>query len=405
ITNEIRYKGEFTININRNNSISFSMKGTALSGFKKNRIGLCVLHPLACKGKRVKITKPTDDVYESIFPKLISPHQPFKNIHQMEWEVAEGLLAHLAFHGEIFETEDQRNWSDSSYKTYSTPLELPFPAWVSARETLQHQVVLTITGNTKQKTGKREMVRKLTGNSPLPKIGYCRPTNQLTREQLLKLSNLTDHWRVELRLFETSWRTLLLTAAEEASILKTKLELIVFFSNDYDDQLHEFLQQLSQVSQHISSILLLSISQKVTPADLMRKGFGVIKIAYPFIKVGYGTDGFFAELNRNRPGDLPCDFVSFSLTPTAHAGDTRTIIENLDSQREIIQTIRSFTDKEIHVSPLTINQRTDANMDGVLLPDDQIDYSQFGKAWISFAVHQLSEAESITILLSDKNLE
>ena len=32
--------------------------------------------------------------------------------------------------GETFETEDQRNWSDASFKTYGTPLHLPFPVEV-----------------------------------------------------------------------------------------------------------------------------------------------------------------------------------------------------------------------------------------------------------------------------------
>jgi hypothetical protein len=62
----------------------------------------------------------------------------------------ENLQVQLAFYGDIFETEDQRNWSDSSYKTYSTPLHLPFPALVMEGETMQQQVVVTFTGNTNQ---------------------------------------------------------------------------------------------------------------------------------------------------------------------------------------------------------------------------------------------------------------
>ena len=29
--------------------------------------------------------------------------------------------------GDVFETEDQRNWTDASFKTYCPPLRLPFP--------------------------------------------------------------------------------------------------------------------------------------------------------------------------------------------------------------------------------------------------------------------------------------
>jgi D-apionolactonase len=40
--------------------------------------------------------------------------------------------------------EDQRNWTDASFKTYSTPLELPFPVEVAAGERIFQRVVLSI---------------------------------------------------------------------------------------------------------------------------------------------------------------------------------------------------------------------------------------------------------------------
>ena len=33
----------------------------------------------------------------------------------------------MIFNGETFEMEDQRNWTDASFKTYCTPLSLPYP--------------------------------------------------------------------------------------------------------------------------------------------------------------------------------------------------------------------------------------------------------------------------------------
>ena len=30
----------------------------------------------------------------------------------------------IRFEGDLFEMEDQRNWTDASYKTYSTPLRI-----------------------------------------------------------------------------------------------------------------------------------------------------------------------------------------------------------------------------------------------------------------------------------------
>ena len=42
------------------------------------------------------------------------------------------MWANVAFDGDIFEMEDQRNWTDASYKIYSTPLRLPFPCRCAA---------------------------------------------------------------------------------------------------------------------------------------------------------------------------------------------------------------------------------------------------------------------------------
>ena len=46
-------------------------------------------------------------------------------------EVTPGVEVEVRMEGETFETEDQRNWSDASFKTYGTPLHLPFPVEVA----------------------------------------------------------------------------------------------------------------------------------------------------------------------------------------------------------------------------------------------------------------------------------
>lgn len=139
------YQASFSIEADAN-SISFVMKGEALSDFKKNRNGLCVHHPLKeCIGRKVIITQPDETVYESVFPELISPHQPFLNVQQIEWTLMNGVVAQLNFEGEIFETEDHREWTDSSYKTYSTPLHLPFLLQLKADEKIEQRITLTVS--------------------------------------------------------------------------------------------------------------------------------------------------------------------------------------------------------------------------------------------------------------------
>ena len=55
------------------------------------------------------------------FPSLVAPHQPFRNVRAILHEVTPGVEVEVRMEGETFETEDQRNWSDASFKTYGTP--------------------------------------------------------------------------------------------------------------------------------------------------------------------------------------------------------------------------------------------------------------------------------------------
>ena len=52
----------------------------------------------------------------------------------------------LRFGGELFEMEDQRNWTDASYKTYCTPLHLPYPVELAAGERVIQSVTLRPLG-------------------------------------------------------------------------------------------------------------------------------------------------------------------------------------------------------------------------------------------------------------------
>ena len=109
----------------RGGVLEFRFDGRARSSFLRNRIGLCLLHPIAeCAGKDCRVQHSDGTSEESAFPLYISPHQPFKDIAALSWKPSEHLRASVQLEGEIFEMEDQRNWTDASFKTYSTPLEL-----------------------------------------------------------------------------------------------------------------------------------------------------------------------------------------------------------------------------------------------------------------------------------------
>ena len=57
----------------------------------------------------------------------------------------EGARLSLRLEGDLFETEDQRNWTDDSFKTYSTPLSLGTPHQARRGQVFHQQVVARVT--------------------------------------------------------------------------------------------------------------------------------------------------------------------------------------------------------------------------------------------------------------------
>ncbi|HXF64551.1 MAG TPA: hypothetical protein VNK95_23170, partial [Caldilineaceae bacterium] len=148
--NEIDFIWQGVITGERDGTIRFRMDGQARSTFLRNRLGFCVLHPLVCAGRPARIEHVDGTVEQSVFPVQIAPQlvidgqikpvAPFAEMAALAYEVEPGLWAELRFEGDIFEMEDQRNWTDASFKTYSTPLGLPFPVTVQPGDAVRQAI-------------------------------------------------------------------------------------------------------------------------------------------------------------------------------------------------------------------------------------------------------------------------
>src|SRR5215213_8222256 len=124
--------------------ITATMDGVARKSFLKNRIGWCVLHPMALAGVHATVETP-DGTAKGAFPDLISPHQPFIDMQSITHATASGEIA-IRFEGDLWEMEDQRNWTDASYKTYSTPLRLPYPVEIHEGDRVWQRVTIEARG-------------------------------------------------------------------------------------------------------------------------------------------------------------------------------------------------------------------------------------------------------------------
>ena len=111
-----------------------------------NRVGFVVYHPVRnLAGKAVQVSHTDGTEEASRFADLVMPSQPARNIAGLAYADA-GAEIRIAFAGDVFEMEDQRNWSDASFKTYSRPLDLPHPYRLAAGTTVDQAINIAFSG-------------------------------------------------------------------------------------------------------------------------------------------------------------------------------------------------------------------------------------------------------------------
>jgi len=388
------YKAFFTIEGKADSRISFSMQGTALAAFQKNRIGICVHHPVSsCSGQSVMVTRPDGTSYQSVFPEMISPHQPLLEIQQMQWTTADKTTVELFFEGDIFEMEDQRNWSDSSYKTYSTPQRIPFPVNVLPADTMQQKVTM-IAFNSGESVAPQTKISS-EEKVPFPAIGYSRSGDRrsITVAEAALLQKIPfSHYRLLLQMDQKNWMDDLHGGFAEAALLHTRLELVIVFPEPFNVLLLILLAKLKRKQNLLYSILILQKNKTVLPHALQARVYRLVKEVLPAVPVGYGTDHNFVDLNRQQPVADVFDFTSYSIHPQAHMTDNRSVWENLDNQPDMIAAASAFSaGKPVFISPLTLKDRYDGK------GADKRQYTSLIACWTLMSIQQLATAGSITL--------
>ncbi|MEN8228171.1 MAG: hypothetical protein ABFS38_08460 [Bacteroidota bacterium] len=395
-----------------NGEFIFSMDGSAMSNFQRNRIGLSVLFPIGeCKGLPVEVLHTDGTSSKGVFPESISPHQPFQNIRSLRWEPSTSLHAELLFDGDIFEMEDQRNWTDASYKIYGTPLSEPFPVHIGKGSRISQTVTLTLSGNTGYELPDQECHTLQIDPSikeSIPGMGTGRSSEDaLSPEEaeLLKRAGF-NHYRVELWLGGSRWQKILKHASHEQKMLGWPLELVLHFTENSHRELKTFLDQFYQQPVPLKHILLFD-HEHLSGKALLGEVVPGLRQAFPFVPIGGGTDANFAELNRNHPKAEQLDFIAYTICPQVHASDDLSLLENLEAQSETVFTAKELFGLPVSIPAITLSQRFNAVASSndkrkheapPPLSPDRRQGTPFAAGWTVGSLKQLifSGAESLT---------
>lgn len=355
---------------NASGTIVFSFEGCARSTFQYCRIGLNVLHPASAAGRPFHGQSPEGPV-SGLLPTHLEPppvvdgvyYGLFPAVSSLSVEVADGVDVLTAFEGDLFEMEDQRNWTDASFKTYSTPLALGVPLAATPGKRFAQAVRLSV--HAARPPARRAITSPVSIElgelleRRLPALGLglpddLAPPTPSERELLAALA--LDHVRTDLHPGENGWHGRLEAATVYACALDTKLELALHLPTDAEVSSGEALTALTEAP--LARILVLAEGCLTTPGELVNAVRDTLRELGVECPVGGGTDAFFADLNMEQPDQDAMDFVGYSITPQVHAFDDASIMETASIQGLTVQTARAWSgSRPIAVTAVSLRMR------------------------------------------------
>ena len=405
-------------------TIKFMMDGEARSNFMRSRIGFCVLHPPQLRGVNCQIGHVSGKHETALFPSLIAPQRvadgqihpvyPFADIRSLQYEIKPGVRAEIRFEGDVFEMEDQRNWTDASFKTYCTPLHLPFPVEVPKGTRVSQSITVTLKCGEGELPSVRQKpigspisveLQGASGEQLLPQLGLGVASHgqQLSPVDFARMRALNlSHLRVELYLGDLHYEAKLQQAWEEAKEIGIGLEVAITVTDHATAELTALRAAVDRIQPVVKSWLVFHEREEVSSRALVISAQNCLSSYDARAEIGGGTNAYFTQINRN---PLPLDvlgMVSYSINPQVHAFDEASLVETLETQAATVECARKLVGKaHLQISPVTLLPRLSVAGMGpapVATPGQlppQVDVRQmslFGAGWTVGSLKYLAES-------------
>lgn len=351
--------------------------GVARRGFWRNRIGWCLLHPMGLAGRPVETVTPEGSV-QGAFPIAISPTQPFFDLQAISYPTTSGKTVTIHFEGDLFEMEDQRNWTDASYKTYSTPLREPYPVEIQQGQRVTQIITIDLASGPGVGVGARsgdeterailvQVGDQVVGQMPAIGLGLASHGQALSEEERRLLRDLgPSHLRALLNLAAEGWQVALEVALGEARNLEVPLELEIMVG-EQSEELQSLFCTIVDANVPLARVLVFPVSGYTTTTDVMGQAVLKADLAGIDAPLGGGSRADFTELNR-AADSLPLgamDVIGYSINPQVHAFDNESLMETIRAQAETVKSAQAIApDKAIVVGPITLKPRFNPNATG-----------------------------------------
>ncbi|MBY5711785.1 hypothetical protein [Rhizobium leguminosarum] len=358
--------------------LDFEAEAIAATGFETNRCGFCILHPIVgVAGSPATVEHVDGQIVATRFPDVIEPWQPFKDMRAITHAVMPDVQAECRMEGDTFEMEDQRNWSDASYKTYVRPLALPWPYQMPADRPVRQKTSLVIRdarGSTPPPAGMSGGAIKLelgARTGAMPDIGVI-ITPEEADASLSAKSLLSEIAPQELLFHFDPGAGHGVDALAQFAVLaaahrgRSTLEIALPCKSSPSSETAEIARQMRLAEFRPDAIMISpSVDRQSTPPGSkwpecppLDDVYSAARTAFPDIRIGGGMLSYFTELNRKRVPDGRLDFVSHCTNPIVHAADDLSVMQTLEALPFITRSVRAiYGDKSYRIGPSTIPMR------------------------------------------------
>lgn len=307
--------------------LEYRILGSPTTDMATRRTGLCVLHPTgSLQGSVVQILGGTGSVRWRAFPDLVMPGAPFEDFAALRFSGIRSeprLSVDMAFTGDQFSSEDQRNWTDASLKTYCHPQSKGRIYTIAADERIDHKVSISLS---EAETGVA-LGTWVSKPEQMADEGFERVSNHRLAFLAYRLSiegyqnvrdaGLASHLYVDAAspIPSGDWPVAL------------SGDRLVIQGRDW-------------------STLARSLDEWRSWADDRK------------LTVALGSPGSFVELNRNRPPLKANEAVAFGMNASVHSADARSILETPQGARDCVRTAMTLGGNgEVLLGPVQISSQ------------------------------------------------
>jgi hypothetical protein len=404
----------------RDGTIRFIFEGLVRRPFLTARIGLCVLHPPRLAGERVEVQTPFG-ITRGRFPDLVTGFMPFSNVIRIRHDILRVHETQITFAGDMFEMEDQRAFTDASFKTFSRPLALPCPYLVDAGTPVSQSVTVSVpraTGPARRPAFRTDAATATVRLGPgashaMPSIGAGIAPVDVVASGTIS--------RVVARLRLAHVRATVVAAGDEVAFeLDRAIEAVrssgcaldlAIVAAPTERGLEPLLARLGASGVPMARVSAFDPSRHTTPAALaarLREAMRTVGLAVPLFG---GSRGYLYQLvSQGIPAEL-VDGVTYPVNPQVHTFDERSIMETTEVLPATVRSARALAGgRPVVVGPVSLKAQFNPDLVGPEPPPlpgglpvryDARQPSMFAAAWTVGVVSALASAGAAAVTLHE----